>query len=129
MTYYISAGVSCGESSYYLLSYDGRQERSLGYRKLSIIRSRVVHKRIYLSGIGTNKSNTLSIIPPRGIFYYLKMKNLLFKPILLIRYFSTSIKAKPLNLMDPYFLTGFSDAESSFSVSIRSKSNSKGEVK
>jgi len=31
--------------------------------------------------------------------------------------------------MDPYFLTGFSDAESSFSVSIRNKSNSKGDVK
>lgn len=65
--------VSCGESSYYILSYDGRQERNLGYRKLSIIRSRVVHKRIYLSGIGTNKSNTLSIIPPRG--YFLLFKN------------------------------------------------------
>lgn len=80
--------------------------------------------------IGTNRSNTLSIIPPRGYFFLLfKMKNLLFKPIFLIRYFSTYIKAKPLNLMDPYFFTGFSVAESSFIVSIWSKSNSKGEVK
>lgn len=85
--------------------------------------------------IGTNRSNTLSIISPRegrggGIFFlFFKMNNLLFKPILLIRYFSTYIKAKLLNHMDPYFLTGFSDAEYSFSVSIRNKSNSKGEVK
>ena len=45
------------------------------------------------------------------------------------RDFSDCVNAKSLNLMNPYFLTGFSDAESSFSVSIRSKSNSKGEVK
>lgn len=57
------------------------------------------------------------------------MNNLLFKSGLSIRHNSVYVQAKSLNLMDPYFLTGFSDAESSFSVSIRSKINSKGEAK
>lgn len=46
-----------------------------------------------------------------------------------VRLFSTSVHTKPSSFISPNILTGFSDAEFCFSLSIRYKSNSKNIVK
>lgn len=54
---------------------------------------------------------------------------ILLNSIVPVRLFSTSVLKKSFSFIDPYFVTGFSDAESCFNISIRNKNNSKNKVK